>query len=450
MGIMKLRQSGQPRSNHCGAVADEPARSATAPNADDKPDIAVTAEPENQGCTGQLGKDHVDSIDTTPCLPCVQSRSAIVLKSRIRSVKLACSRRVVWSWLAACARQKLIIAYQRFFSWRRFVHDFARLAVCVVIVVGISQATWCGNPSQIFPSDAPAFNAFRDFVTGRTVVRYALVELTLNPLEADKLFAFAYDRHAFFAREYCTNKHNLNEFCLRDKYCGRKDGHYWYYNGDIRSPLLYTSSSPEDTTAGAYGGVESYFSIMAGLFQTYFLSSLGLNSLEFRNGLFAADDPTKNFSANSQVQLDRQGIVTSAALVLRYSNGHVTKDEILFSYDTPEARARGLPTHGWSGSLGVRARVIELQLLAPGEQVSEPPFIPTKLFSNTNVGRIIHSNKTDYIVHPDGHLSSMDGRIPAREIADLRAARRFFYAGLAVLSVLSLILFRIYSTNSKK
>lgn len=332
---------------------------------------------------------------------------------------------------------------------KRFVRWVAILCACVAIGVGTARTTSAGDPSPVPPDGSKAFDAFRDFVTGRTAVKYALVEITLNRLEVDRLFAFAYDSHAFFARAYCTNKHDLNGLCLRDKLCGRKGGRYWYYNGDVQTPLLYTSSSPEDTTAGAYGGVTSYFNILAGLYQTYSLSDQGLNSLAFRNGRFEVEYSTKTRSCTAHIRLD-QGIPTVAELEWRDSDGHVVKDRVFFSYDTAEARARGLPTSSRAEGSGFGLRVLELQLLASGERVLDPPFIPPSLFSSTNVGRVIHSNKTDYFMFPDGSLSPMDGRIPDREMANLRAGRRFFYLGAAALLALSLPLLRICSNSNKQ
>lgn len=330
------------------------------------------------------------------------------------------------------------------------VHGVAMLVGRLAIAWSTALTAWGESSLQITPVGPQAAGAFCDFVTGKTAVEFAFVEITLNPLEADRLFAFAYDSHAFFAREYCTNKHNLNELCLRDKLCGRKGSHYWYYNGDDRNPLLYTSSSPEDTTAGAYGGVESYFNIFAGMFQTYGLSDQGLNSLVFRKGLFTVDKHARNLSVTAQIQLDFQGRVSSAEHVisgLHNGNRFVDKDRILFNYDTTGAWTHGLPTSARMERRHLQIRVLELRLLNPGGQLVEPLFVPLSLFSSTNINRVIHSNKTDYFLLADGGLSSMDGRIPAREMADLRAARRFFYIGIATLIALLLLLFRIRSST---
>lgn len=326
------------------------------------------------------------------------------------------------------------------------------VAACVVIAWAAALTTWGGSAGRISPDGSEAFDTFRTFVTGKTAVEYALVEITLNPREADRLFAFAYDSQAFFAREYCTNKHDPNELCMRDKLCGQRGGHYWYYNGDIQNPLLYTSFSPEDTTAGAYGGVETYFKILAGMFQTYGLSDQGLNSLVFRDGLFTVDKQAKNFFITAQIQVDPQGLVTSAEHVivgLHNKKRFVDKDRILFCYDTTEARTLGLPTSARMEGRNFQIRVLELRLLTPAEQLVEPPFVPMGLLSSTNINRVIHSNKTDYFLLADGRLSSMDGRIADREIADLQAARRFFYVGLSILIALLLLLLRIRSSRVK-
>ncbi len=292
---------------------------------------------------------------------------------------------------------------------------------------------------------------FRDFVTGRTGVKYALVEIDFNRLDTNHLFAFAYDSQAFFARRYCTNRHDLNGMCLDDKHGGRLGSYYWYYNynGNALTPLLYTAFSPEDAMAGAYGGVRR-LSIAAGVFQTYGLSAHGISSLTFCDGLTAVGIPGMTPMPTALLVLNEEGMVSSAELKLDGGPGQVARHRVLFSYDTPFARQSGLPSSSHDVTNGFQVRVLELQLLTPGERLVEPPsFVPPDLFTSTHIGRVIYTNKSDHIQLDDGQLMSMDRQVVLRVLADLRKARAFFYIGLGILIMLSLLLLRLRSAGGR-
>ena len=294
--------------------------------------------------------------------------------------------------------------------------------------------------------DSSSYREFRSFVTGQTAVKYGLVEFKAGRSAPPQLFAFAYDSHVFFGREYCTNSHDLHALCLRDKICIRRGQEYWYYNGNPTSPLLYTGSyTPDDATAGAYGGFNYYFNVFAGAFQTFTLSDQGMRSLIESEGTFSVLNQLPRAktavtpSCTGRFALE-QGVVRSAEVERRDGLGHAANQRVLFSYDG-NSGVHGIPSSCLNEPSGFQVRVLSLTLLASDDRISDPPeFVPAALFTNKDISLVIHSNRNDYFVQPNGQLSSMDGRIPDREMADIKAGRKFFYMGSASLCVLGLIL----------
>mgnify|MGYP003381761953 CR=1 FL=1 len=320
------------------------------------------------------------------------------------------------------------------------------LLVSVLLSLGLCLAPATANaaePSSVVASSA--FEQFRSFVTGETAVKYALVEMTAGRSATPQLFAFAYDTNAFFGREYCKREHDLNDGCLADKVCVRTLDRCLYYDGTSSIPVVYTSSSVDDTSAGAYGGFSNYFRIYAGLFQSYSISDQGTNALRYVDGRFSTVAPTPN-SQNSQcvatIILDAHGLAKEAD-VFRTAQGHGVKERVLYAYNSAESRKSGIPSSSMIQGGGFSVTVLALELLPHGERLPDPLFIPNSLFTSTNISRVIHSNKMDYCLLPDGRLSSMDGRSPDREMADVRAGRFYFYMGTLTLFVLGAVLWRV-------
>lgn len=313
------------------------------------------------------------------------------------------------------------------------------------------------SASRTKPNAAEVYEAFCSFVTGDAGVKYALVEFAWRNLATPqlKLFAFSYDDDSFYGRAYCTDRHDLNEACLNDEVCVRKGDQFWYYNGDARNPRLYIAAflasvdPKKKLLAGAYGGyrrMDSY----AGLFQTFFISDQGRNSLLLTNEMLVVGFMDDSPLSMARIVVDEQGRPSGLEIDRKTPNGDYAKQRIVLSYGVvPEANT--LPESCLDPVTGFQMRILRLETLPPKETLppTPPPFLPLTLFEDKTISHVIHSNGMDYMVGMDGQLVALDvGKEIEKEMRDVRLARFFFYVGIGTLLLLGAIAIRGFSKRS--
>jgi hypothetical protein len=238
-------------------------------------------------------------------------------------------------------------------------------------------------------------------------VEELVVEFTILP-KTKEYWLFRYSTNGFLARSSTNiDTIQIDASPKDDRACGRWMNEYWALDrnagskgNNVRHQYLIDPAFPTNSTAFVKNRGSMH---KLTFFGSYGLCDGEIVTAKFNSRNFSFDYEGNNSSGNFNLS---NGLPVSATIDTKY-NGQMPRESkytTSYSYDPalaplpiPATISLSQVMHGQASEL-IRFRVIRMNLVRPGKQLTRASFFPDGIFTNATMLDVVYTNGQNYSV----------------------------------------------------